>query len=158
MAFATISNFSARFDSRSLGDLCEDMGANVPLPQLLSDPNIQICLDDAAGDIVAACITNGHYLTQDLVNIANSGTYSANLLIRLNCVLALAHLFGRRIYNSDDTDQRIPHFKWASDYLEMLKNGQRVFELPAPNAQSGVMITTALGANIPPAGLVGHNA
>ncbi len=157
MAFASIQEFAQRFDQRTLGQLCEDLGTEIDPPALYTDPNIQVCLDDAAGDIVAACITNQHYQTQDLINLAASGTLSANLLKRINCVLALAHLFGRRIYNGDETDSRIPSFKWANDYLEMLKNGQRVFELPAGNPQSGVMSTVALGGNISPQGLVGHN-
>jgi|SRR5579859_733227 len=144
-SFAAPSDVLARFDQRVIGDLVEDLGLNVSTPALLSDPNLQTVLNDASGEIVAACITNGHYTTANLFALASSGLPSGSLLIRLTCALALSWLLGRRFYNEDEISKKIPDNKWAFERLEMLKNGQRVFELPAANAQSGVMAVATLG-------------
>lgn len=163
MSFATPSQLQARFDVRSIGDLLADDGTTVSQASQLTDANLQAALDDAAGEIVAACISNQHYTTANLTALAalDVSTYpSAALLIRLNCALAIPHLFGRRLYNQDEIEKRIPAIKWANETLEMLKNGQRVFELPTANVSAGVMQTAALGSNLASQGtsLVGHNA
>ena len=154
MSFAQPQDFVNRYDERSLGDLVEDNGQNVGYPAILSDPNLQIALNDAAGEIVAAVIPNGRYTTTILYQIAASGLPSSFLLIKLNCARALVGLFGRRCYNQEEAERRIPDYKWGEDLMEKLRNGIAVFELPAANAQSGVMSNQQLGQNIP---LLGHN-
>ncbi len=157
MSFATPSDLEQRYDVRSIGDLLADDNTVVDPVAMLTNANLQTALDDAAGEIVAAAISNGHYTTAGLVTLAAAGLPSSFLLKKLNCALALPNCFGRRIYNQDEIAKRIPDFKWAQDLLEMLKNGQRVFELPVSNVNAGVMATADIGANIV-GGLVGHKA
>ena len=162
MSFATPADLEPRYDVRSIGDLLADDGTTVSPSAMLTNQNLQTALDDAAGEIVAACISNQHYATADLQNLAaqNVTTFpSAALLKKLNCALALPNCFGRRIYNQDEIAKRIPDWTWAQDLLEKLKNGIRVFELPVTNVQAGVMATQALGSGLAAQGtcLVGHN-
>lgn len=145
MSFATPAQLQQRVDLRALGDLLADDGTTVDATSQLTNANLQAALDDASGEIVVACISNQHYAVSDLQALAVAGTPSSFTLIRLNCALALPLLFGRRVYNDDEINKRIPDFEWSEKMLEMLKNGQRVFELPADNIQAGVMSVSTLG-------------
>jgi hypothetical protein len=154
MSFSTPAEFLQLYDARTVGDLVQDLGLNVSPAALLTDPNLQRALDGASGELVAACVPNQRYSTADLTTIANSGTPSSFLLKDLEGALALPRLLGRRFYNDEEAKKRIPDYIWSQEYLEKLKNGIRVFELPISNVRAGVMSTAALGSGIV---LVGHN-
>lgn len=127
MAYATPQNMLERFDVRHLSDLVSDADTGrLQKPELLSHPNLQAALDDAAGQIEAALLKGERYSIADLESLtANSRQY----LIRLNCQIAIGLLWQRRPWS--DNDQRADALDKAEKGLKELSRGEAVFDLAA---------------------------
>ena len=124
MSYAAPADLLARFDPRDVGDLCGDDGVQVSRIDLLTDPNLQACLDDASGAIDAALLAGGRYSTSDLAALTGN---SLALLRRICCELALSYLWARRpLYRAED---RKAATELAEKALERLRKGENVFNV-----------------------------
>jgi hypothetical protein len=153
MSFCTPKQFLQRVDYRIVADLCQDADTPPSQAELLVDPIVQQSLNDAAGDIVIACVPAQRYSDLDLANISaaldSSGnpSPSASVLHRLNSILAMAHLYERREYPLEEIGKKLSGWMWALDLLEMLRNGNRVFD-NAAQVNVGVDFTSALAGDV----------
>jgi phage gp36-like protein len=136
MSFATPADFKLRYDNRLMGMLVRDDGTKATPNDLLTDTVIQTCLDDAAGDIVAACIVGNKYSESDLNGIITAGGASAAHLKRINCDAAIRYLADRRVYTKvNETLEKI--MDRAMTYLKDLRDGQAMFDVQT-NVQASV--------------------
>jgi len=153
MSFATVPQFLQRYDQRIIADLCQDADLPPSFSELLVDPIVQAMLNDAAGDIVLACVPAQRYSDADLATIATSvdasgnPSPSASVLIRLNSILAMVKLYERRTYPLDQIAKNVGGWEWALELLEMLRNGNRVFDLPN-QVSAGVFANAALAGTV----------
>jgi len=125
-AYATPDDMAARYDARTLCDLCSDTGSRLAPTALASSPRLLQILMDASGEVEAAAFVAGAYSPGDLAAMA--GTASGALLARLVCDLAMGMLFDAR----PDREGAAPKYAEAAEKkLEALRKGQRVFGLAA---------------------------
>lgn len=123
MSYSSPSDILARYDSRSLGDLCSDSGTRLTPTQLLTDTNLQAALDDASGLVNSAAVYGQRYTPAELAALTD---VDLALLKRLVCDLAFAYLVGRR----GNDPEAYQSTKQAQDMLERIKQGQRLFAVP----------------------------
>ena len=124
-AFASASDLVARYDERIVADLASDSGT--PVSDVTSDIRIDAALEDGAGRILAACLNGQIYSEEDLNGLTG---VSLSLLKRINCELAMVFLMGRRPekFASDEYREAM---KSAEEYLELLRKGERLFNVAA---------------------------
>lgn len=115
-----------RYDERHLGDLVSDSGSRIGKAEVLSHPNLQAALDDAAGMIESALFQAQRYTQDDLDKLTGN---SRQLLVRLNCVLAISLLWQRRPWSDDD--RREDAIEKATKQLEDLRRGVTVLNVEA---------------------------
>jgi hypothetical protein len=129
-SLATPAEFIKRFDVRMLGDLVGDAGVRVAHSELLDHPNLQLAIDDAWGEILAALLMSKRYSEAD---VAALGDESAAYLTRINCQIALGNLWERRGWTQDDS--RAAGHAAAADRarkeLDQLRTGQKVLNIEA---------------------------
>lgn len=122
MSYAQPADCLKRYDQRVIGNLASDTGVAVTPTNLLTDPNLQAALDDAAGEIDMAILVAERYQPSDLA--ALTGTAQA-ILFRLNCDLAYIFLVRRR-----GTDvSTLPQYNETQKTLQLLRDGERVFNI-----------------------------
>ena len=121
-AFADSDDMVARFDERTLKDLCSDTG--VPETTLSTNAKMTAALDDATGQILSAVRVAGTYNVSDLTGLTGE---SLAYLKRITCEIAMANLILRRVekYGKQSAEVR----KSQKELLDMLKGGARVFEV-----------------------------
>jgi phage gp36-like protein len=123
-AFATAADMTKRYDVRLLGDLVSDGGVRVGHPDILVDVNLQTAIEDAAGEIMTALLTGRRYSEADLHALTGN---SLQFLKRINCVLALDNLYGRRPWSDDQRRmQAIDKADAARNDLDSLRTGKTV--------------------------------
>ena len=137
MAYASASDLLLRYDSRRVADLVSDAGERSSNPA--SSPVLAAVLDDASGAIDAACRAAQRYLASDLAGLSGN---SLALLKRLTCDLAFSYLVARRGYSANDQRVMAPQAQSASDMLEMLRRGERIFNDTTDAAAAGVTVHT----------------
>lgn len=123
-SYLAASDFLARMDARTVGDLCSDSGVRISASALIGPPvnaNLQAALDDAAGTVESACLKGQRYQPTDLSALIG---VSQKYLWRLIATLAMAFLVQRR----PDLNRPLPlALPWAMDQLEKLGQGERIF-------------------------------
>lgn len=124
MAYATASQFKARYDARQLGQLASDTGVPVPPAELENSAAIAAVLEDASGEIDAALLQGNRYTTTQLASLSGN---SASHLVRLCCKIAWGLLWERRSYADDG--RRDEAMESARRELNRLKNGEHVFDV-----------------------------
>jgi phage gp36-like protein len=129
MSYASPSDFLKRYDARVLGDLVGDSGVRVDPSALLQNVNVQAALDDASGMIDSAVLVAQKYTPDELAALTG---VDAAFLIRIVCNLAFGLLTMRR---GQPTEQ-IEQYKEALAALELLRSGERVFNVLA-NEEAG---------------------
>src|ERR1700684_1911091 len=102
MSYSSPSDVCARYDARTLGQLCEDSGTQLSPSQILADKNIQIALDDATAEVNTAIQQGNRYTADDINNLLIEGTPGYNALQRLCCDIAYTYLVMRRGYGSKE--------------------------------------------------------
>ncbi len=125
MAHATPADLTDRFDARTIADLASDTGE--PVENLNTDAKVLAALDDASGRFEAAVLVSNLYSTTDLSGLTGN---SLALKKRIVCDLAMVNLLRRRperfgaeaIKAAEDSGEA---------YLEMLRKGQRLFDVDA---------------------------
>src|SRR5262245_52812373 len=88
-SYCTPAEFLQRVDPRQVGDLVGLQDVRVPGELLLVNPEVQAALDDAAGEVEAACLVAKRYAPEDLAALTG---VSARLLKRLVARLAFWNL------------------------------------------------------------------
>lgn len=125
-SYAAPSDLVARYDVRTVGNLCSDNGVVVSPANLATDPNLLAVLADASGEIDAALLQGQRYTTADLAGLTGN---SLAYLKRLACKIAMGLLWERRPYLEDDNKDAA--LKAARDSLEKLRKGENIFDVTA---------------------------
>lgn len=111
-------------DQRLLGDLVSDSGTRVTPSALLTDPNLATALSTAAGQINSAALVGERYTVAELHALTGD---DGNFLAMINAWLAFGILCSRRGRDAKEH----PEYVKATELLEMLKDGEAVFNVPA---------------------------
>jgi phage gp36-like protein len=116
---------ATRFDVRTLADLASDSGE--PIADVTDDPNILAALEDASGRMDAAALRGKLYTPTQLGALTGN---SLALRKRICCEIALAYLMARRPekYGAESLKGMMES---SEAYLEMLRKGDRLFEVDA---------------------------
>jgi hypothetical protein len=150
MSFATPGQFFQRVDTRTLGQLVSDDNVEQGQGELLTDENVQAALDDAAAEIVLACVPAQRYTLDDLIAVATDPRPEvANSLIKLNIVMATINLFERRYFSEEEISRAVPKYQWAIDLMENLRTGHRVFDLLKATTSANMSNALVGGARLP---------
>lgn len=136
MAYATPQDLLNRYDARRVADLVSDAGSRTLAPQ--SSPVVAACLDDASGQVDAACRVAQRYTAAELSGLTGN---AQAMLVRLVCDLAYGMLVARRGYTANDAAVMAPREKFALDMLEALRRGERLFS-GEDQAEAGVNVET----------------
>jgi len=142
-AFATSADMLARYDARSLGDLCSDNGEPVTAAQLAANSKMTTALADATGQMLAACLRGGRYTAADLAGLTDESLSYRN---RICCVLAFWNLWDRKPYTSDEARKAAK--EEAKEMLEMLRTGEQIFDVAATIAASIPDVDTVTNVEI----------
>ncbi len=123
-AYADADDMIARFDERTMKQLCSD--DNTPVANLSGDPKMAAALGDATGSINAALQVGNQYTPSDLASLTSE---SSDYLKRLTCEIALSYLIRRRPEKYGSASKEIREN--ADAILEQFRQGVRVFDLDA---------------------------
>lgn len=130
MAHATVSDLLMRYDLRRIGDLVLDTDQRATAEELAGNSTaglvVQTALSDASGMINSAILAGGRYELADLVAMTQD---SKGHLKRLCCDIAYGLLISRRGYGGADLDAMTSRSKESEAILELLRTGERVFEI-----------------------------
>jgi hypothetical protein len=127
--YATPSDLTTYFDASVIADLARDDGQPAPdLSNTTTEPAIINSLSAASGQINAAVLVAAIYSVTDLGNLTGD---DKQLLTEICCTLAMAKLIRRRPekYGSEAYQAFV---KDSEEYLDRLRKGERLFNLPAP--------------------------
>lgn len=125
MAYATASDMVARFDARTLCQLCSDN--DTPIPEAMLSDNVRMvaALAGGAGEINSSVMIGDLYTADQLAELTGD---DLAYLVQLNCDLALGRLFGARpLKFADETVERV--MQSAREAIEMLRQGHRLFNI-----------------------------
>lgn len=130
MAHATVSDLLMRYDSRRIADLVLDTDQRATDVELAGNSTaglvVQTALSDASGMINSSILAGGRYKLEDLLAMT---TDSKGYLKRLCCDLAYGLLISRRGYGGADLDAMTSRSKESEAILELLRTGERIFEI-----------------------------
>lgn len=130
MAHATVSDLLMRYDSRRIADLVLDTDQRATDAELAGNSTaglvVQTALSDASGMINSSILAGGRYKLEDLLAMT---TDSKGYLKRLCCDLAYGLLISRRGYGGADLDAMTSRSKESEAILELLRTGERIFEI-----------------------------
>ena len=119
--YCTPAQFLNFFDARTVGDLVNDVGQRVPASQLLTDPVLGQLLQEASGEVEAACLMGDRYTVADLQALnGNSALFLASIVAGLT--------YFKLIERRPDLDFEIPPMAQRADkFLRALSMGERIF-------------------------------
>lgn len=123
-SYVTPEQFLARRDVRAIQQLLRDTGVTTPLADVTTEPTFLAALDDASGEVRAACETANRYTANDLDALAASND---PFLINLVCDLAYGKLQRRRA--RPVTGDEYPEVEKAEQWLALLRLGERVLNI-----------------------------
>jgi phage gp36-like protein len=148
MAHATVSDLLMRYDLRRIGDLVLDTDQRATAEELAGNSTagvvVQTALSDASGMINSAILAGGRYKLEDLLAMT---TDSKAYLKRLCCDLAYGLLISRRGYGGADLDAMTSRSKESEAILELLRTGERMFEIEK-NEQASTPQQAQISKNI----------
>lgn len=125
MVYADAEDLIARYDEQTVKDLLSDTGE--PIADLGGDERLSALLESASGRVEAALLVAKHYNANDLEGLTGN---SLALLKDIVCDLTMARLLRRRPEKFGG--EAIANVaKEAEDYLDRLRNGDRIFDVPA---------------------------
>lgn len=131
-AFASSSDMIARYDARTLGDLCGD-GSRVAEVDLGSSSKMTAALNTATGYVKAALLKGERYSETDLAALTGE---SLDFLKDVTCIFAFWFLWRRRKYLGDKDPNRGEAKQQFEDTLKMLNDGAWVLNVTA-NIEAG---------------------
>lgn len=146
-SYLTPAEFLKRTDARTVGQLCSDTEGVVVTPtQLLTDPNLQAALDDAAGDLEAAAIMGQKYQIADLTLLAGTACVSRAKLFRVLRDMTIGYLLERRPDFSVSLPQGVEKsMERSASWIEQLAQGVRIFGF-IESSQAGMIDQNILTA------------
>lgn len=118
--WASISELSARYDERVLGELASDTDTAASVS---GNAKIVACLEDATAIVKSAVHQGKAYTESQMSTIASGGN---PLLIRLVCDIAVHKLHARRMRDIPNVVQS--SYDESMDLLDELRKGMRVFD------------------------------
>jgi phage gp36-like protein len=133
MSYATPADLLARYNLQVIGQLASDTSTALTALQILTDPNVQAALDDAAGVIDGALLRGQRYSVVDLTTLTGN---SLALLKRINCDGAFINLWKRKSW--DGQEERLD--RAMEDFEKMLRKlatGEEIFNVPS-DIEAGV--------------------
>lgn len=144
MSYATPADLVARVDAQIVGDLITDDDPDTglrdrpPLETILASSIVQVCLDDASGDVLAALGKGKRYTPDQLSGMSGP---AASKLKRIVCDIATSYLFDRR---ADPKNEEIAesYRKKAETHLKALKSGEDIFYLEDESDVEASLMTT----------------
>ncbi len=125
-AFADGDDMIARYDARTLGDLCSDDGTRVAPASIPANTKVTTALSGATGEILAAVRRAGRYSVADLEGLTGE---SLAYLKDITCAFAWWRLWRRRAYTKTDEGMRKSAYEDYREKLEQLRGGDEVFEV-----------------------------
>src|SRR5687767_14453694 len=125
--YATGTDLVTFYDRRRVAELVADDGRPPPPETASQHPVVAAMLLAASDEVLAACGVGKKYTDAELTTLAGQQTGGGPLLRQIVCHLAFGLLTGRRGLASDDFGKLVPLWKWAQGYLDLLRNGDRVF-------------------------------
>lgn len=123
-SFATPADMIARYDVRTLGDLCSDSGERISEAGLAANTKLLTCLSSASGRVIASTLRAKKYTVDDLNALTGE---SLAYLVDITCRVAFWLLWQRKPYV--DTQQRMEAKKEYDETLEMLNKGDQIFDV-----------------------------
>lgn len=119
--YASASDFSERYDIRTIGDLLSDLGVRLPAGQVLTSSRLTYLLMQASGQVESAAMAGKRYTTEDLAALTgNSKEYLKGIV----CDLVIWILMGRRPTREGGVPEIV---KGALEALELIRHGHRIF-------------------------------
>lgn len=119
-AYASTTDFTERYDSRTTADLLSDSGKRLTASQVASSTRLSTLLLQCSGEVEVAAVAGRRYLPEDLNALTGA---AQQVLVGLVCDLALWRLLSRR-----PLVQPMPvQCQFALDLLERLRGGERIF-------------------------------
>lgn len=123
-SYATPAQFLLRYDWRTIGDYLSDSSEQITANDQLTNATLLQILADASGDIEAALLQAGRYVTTDLTGLTGN---PLALLVRITCEIAIAYVYERRPLANVEM---LEHYqKLKEGHLEKLRTGQNIFNL-----------------------------
>lgn len=147
MSFATVANFTDRYDARLLQQLSVDDNSTTSSASVLS-----VMLSDADAEIRSA-VLKGSIYTVDAINALVASGDTA--LVRLNCDLAMKMLAGRRVTGLPSALQDA--IKRAEDMLDALRTGKRVLNIAINRGADTPSVVTSTGLQMSNLGDITQN-
>lgn len=138
-AYATGNDLIARYDSRMIGDLCQDDDEPVDVSSIPNHPNVLAALLDASGEIDTALMVGGQYTPAQLSGLTDN---TRNHLIRITCAIAIALLLERRPIEAYQ-QLAAAYRKVAEGHLTALRRGENVFGVQV-NLEAGIIDTATI--------------
>ncbi len=136
-SYCTAAEFLKRAHVPTVGDLVSDTDQRVAASALLSNANLQACLDDAAGILEGAALLGEKYSPEDLLALSTGTTVSSALIRRIMTGLTWLFLVERK------PDRELPSVVEASversmAWCKKLSSGEMIFGFQE-TADAGVM-------------------
>ena len=134
-ALATVADLKARYDVRRLADLSSDTGVRTPPAEIDDDlaitHPIRQSLLDATAMILSASRVSARYTLAELYGdeTTSPATPGSTTAKRLCCDLAFGLLTARRGYSAKELEAMAPQFVAAQQQLELLRRGDRIFDI-----------------------------
>jgi phage gp36-like protein len=125
VAYADPSDMIVRYDEQTVKDLLSDTGE--PIVDLTTNAKLLALLEAASGRLEAALLVARHYTVVELSALTGN---SLALLKDIVCDLTMTKLLRRRPekFGSDAIKAASQE---AEEYLDRLRNGERLFDVPA---------------------------
>jgi len=133
--FCSRAQILTRYDARTIGELVQDENRPIPRDQLLTNGNLLVALQDAAGAMRAAFAYGNRYTLDDLQDLTG---LDLSLLIRINADITMLLLYERRPLFSPDMMKAA--MENATKWLEQLRSGDMIFSIPGTAAASVVTV------------------
>ncbi|WP_321377114.1 hypothetical protein [Trichococcus shcherbakoviae] len=125
MAYAIPSDMAARYDLNTISDLLSDSGE--PVANITDNSILLAILESSSGRVDAALLVSDNYTTAELASLTGN---SLALLKDIVCDLGMARLMRRRPEKLGD-EAVAAVSKDAEEYLDRLRRGDRLFDIPA---------------------------
>lgn len=146
-SYLTGNQFLLAYDARRVGELLSDTGTPIVSGSIPSDPVLIEMINQAESMVNLATRVGDRYQTSDLVSLA-ADAIAGGTLRRLVADLAWGLLNKRRGISASDLGTMAPGYGEALQTLELLRLGERIFDLPEA-AEAGLPSVQKLGSDSP---------
>jgi hypothetical protein len=148
--FASGTDLVAFYDARRIAELVADTGVRPDPATVASHAVVTVMLVAASDEIVAAATVGKRYTEAELSGIAGGSGGGGPLLRQLTCHLAFGLIVNRRGLAADDQSKLTPYWRWAQDYLTLLRKGERVLGGVDDVLDAGLPDTVSMAPQVPP--------